>query len=101
MSDPAWVLFALTTTDEQTHRLYLERAIASFEGAGVEVVFASESLTTLEGRAPAARLVLLKFASTAVAREWYDSDQYREARPLRFASADTAFAMMIDGGVDE
>lgn len=95
MSNEAYVLFALTITDDVVHQEYLARALDSFSGTGAELVFASADLDTLEGTTPSERLVLLKFPTEAAARDWYHSEAYAHARPLRSASADTAFAAII------
>ena len=40
------------------------------------------------------RMVIIEFESTARAREWYDSAEYRPLRELRQRSADTQLIVM-------
>lgn len=101
MTQPAYMLFALTVTDEDTHQDYLAKAVDSLAGTGVEVVFTSDAVAAVEGDVPFERLVLLKFPSTQAARDWYSSPAYAAARQLRFASAATAFAAHIESGAAE
>lgn len=42
------------------------------------------------------RTVVIKFNSREEALRWYNSDAYREARPLRLAATD-GYTVLVDG----
>jgi uncharacterized protein (DUF1330 family) len=54
----------------------------------------------VEGRLDAkedTRLVLIEFASLEAAREWYESDEYKELIGLREEPAASTTAFFVDG----
>jgi uncharacterized protein (DUF1330 family) len=55
-------------------------------------------VTVLEGSWHPRRLVIVRFESTAQAAAWWDSAEYREARRMRHAAAQTN--MIIVDGID-
>lgn len=54
-------------------------------------------VTVLEGSWHPRRLVIVRFASTAQAAAWWNSDQYRQARGMRQAATQTNM-IVVDGG---
>lgn len=57
------------------------------EFGGIPLVV-DENVEVVEGRWSGHRTVIVEFESVDRAREWYDSEGYRAARPLRQAAAD-------------
>jgi uncharacterized protein (DUF1330 family) len=55
--------------------------------AGVRVLVADANPQVLEGEWHGNRTVILEFPSVEAAQAWYDSEGYREAKPLRLAAA--------------
>ena len=55
-----------------------------------------QNVEVLEGEWHGTRTVVLEFESVEKARAWYESDSYREARPLRQAAAD-CHAVIVSG----
>jgi uncharacterized protein (DUF1330 family) len=53
-------------------------------------------VTVLEGSWHPRRLVVVRFDSAARAAAWWDSDQYRDARRMRHAAAQTNM-IIVDG----
>jgi uncharacterized protein (DUF1330 family) len=80
-------------------------------GYGAYKPFASESISlhkgrylvrggrseVLEGGPPPARVVMLEFPTYEAALNWYHSDEYQAAVPLRKQTADTSLFMVVDG----
>src|SRR3546814_4793835 len=62
---------------------YSAAGYVSLQGIDVKEVVVAENLTTLEGSVPATSLVLLKFGSQEDADQWYHSDAYQSAIPIR------------------
>ena len=52
--------------------------------------------TVLEGRWSPVYPVIIEFESPRIARAWYDSDDYRDAKALRHAAV-TCNAVLIEG----
>jgi uncharacterized protein (DUF1330 family) len=69
-------------TDPEQLKQYMG-AVGSL-GAG-EVIAADENATTFEGD-PRSRMVILRFPSKEAALEWYNSEDYQTALPLRLNS---------------
>jgi uncharacterized protein (DUF1330 family) len=77
---------------------YAEYASAGFtliDGVKVEVDI-SDNPETHEGEFPGNSIIVMKFADSGAARNWYLSDGYQEVIPLRHAAADTAFVITFD-----
>jgi uncharacterized protein (DUF1330 family) len=55
---------------------------------GGRVLCVDENVEVLEGRWHGSRTVVVEYESVAKAREWYRSDSYQAALPLREAAAD-------------
>ena len=72
---------------------------ASLEAYGGKFLVRGGAVEKLEGDWKPSRLVVLAFDSVEQAKRWWNSDEYREARDLRQASADTR--MIVVEGVDE
>lgn len=65
---------------------------------GGEILMVSDEPEVLEGEWDG-RLVVLKFPSRRQAHAWYESDEYREVRKIRWAHASSNLAVHL--GVDE
>lgn len=67
-------------TDADQLKEYAAAAGGTLTGA--EVLVADEAARTVEGD-PRSRVVIIRFPSEEAAREWYDSEAYQKALPLR------------------
>jgi uncharacterized protein (DUF1330 family) len=84
---PAYVIADVHVTDPAQYEEYRKRvpaAVAKFQGkflarGGTHVV--------LEGEWNPARVVVIEFPSLALARQWYDSPEYKHARDARAGAA--------------
>lgn len=94
----AYVLTAVSVTDDEAFAGYARAAGPSLDQHGVEVLATCDDPVVLEGEPLADRYVLLRFADRDAARAWYDSASYRASIPMRHASATTPLMVIVDGG---
>ena len=64
---------------------------------GGKYVARGGQVDSLEGAAPAGRVVVLEFPTFEAAQEWYHSDDYEDALTIRHA-ASTSRLFIVDGG---
>jgi uncharacterized protein (DUF1330 family) len=62
--------------------------------AGATLLAFDSAPETLEGEWHGSQTVLLEFESAEAAKEWYHSDAYQQALPLRQAAADCHGAIL-------
>ena len=94
----AYVISAIEgLRDEATIRRYGELAgpaIAHFDG---HFVVSNAAPTVVEGESSSRYLSMVEFPSLAVARAWYDSPEYAEARALTPATFRGRLLMVVEG----
>jgi uncharacterized protein (DUF1330 family) len=86
---PGYVIAEVTVTEPQGFEKYREMVPATVAKYGGRFVVRGGKLETLEGEWQPKRLVVIEFASAARAREWWASEEYREAKELRQRTART------------
>lgn len=91
----AYVIFTEAIHDPDGMRAYEAASTPPLLGSGARVL-AVDPGRTLEGTWHGDRTVLLEFDSAEAAQDWYDSDAYRAAMPLRHAAA-TTNAVILTG----
>ncbi|MQY21466.1 hypothetical protein NRB20_45770 [Nocardia sp. RB20] len=84
----AYVIVTEDVHDQVGMTAYERAAGASMMDGGVTVLSVDANPEVLEGSWRGTRTVVMEFASVQAAHAWYDSESYREARPLRQAAAD-------------
>lgn len=92
----AYVVVDITVTDPagyEDYKLLAPPAVAAYGGKYLARGGATE---VLEGTWAPKRLVILEFESSARARQWLDSPEYRAARQLRHQTATTNM-VVIEG----
>src|SRR5574341_1473626 len=82
----AFFIAQYVVNDPKLYREYQAKAAATIQAAGGEVVAFDAAAQTIEGTPPGPQTVILKFASTAAAKAWYESPEYQAALPKRLAS---------------
>jgi uncharacterized protein (DUF1330 family) len=96
----AYVVFDLEITDPEAYEQYRLHGQASVRRWGGRVLSGEPAprgvVESLEGDWPTKRLVVVEFASVAVARAWYASPEYREATRMRQAST-TGRVLLVEG----
>ena len=92
----AYVVVQVDIKDPERFEDYRAMVPASLAAYGGRYVVRGGALETLEGSWQPSRMVIIEFDSVEQAKRWWDSDEYREARDLRQATADTQM-IVIEG----
>lgn len=92
-----FLLAAVDRKDLEAYKAYEEGGVASVAKFGIEPLAICDDVQTIEGEAPAKRIVLLKFKDRETLDAWYNSPEYQGVIPIRQASADTKFVVAFDG----
>lgn len=92
----AYVMVQLEITDPEKFKEYAALVPPTIEKFGGRYVVRGGEYEVLEGEWPQRRHVVLEFPSRAVARAWYDSEDYAPLKAMRFA-ASTGNAILIEG----
>jgi len=95
----AYIVVEVDVKDPEGFADYRAMVPASLEGYGGKYLVRGGAVESLEGAWEPSRLVVIEFDSAEQAKRWWDSDEYREARNLRQATADTK--MIVVEGYDE
>lgn len=85
----AYVIVQVDVQDDQSYERYKPMVPATLEPFGGRFVVRGGDAETLEGDWAPARMVIIEFPDRSKAKEWLESEVYREARALRHASART------------
>jgi uncharacterized protein (DUF1330 family) len=88
-----YFLAVVNKRDAATFARYQEATVPLVAPLRVKIHAVTEDVIAQEGDFNATTLVLLEFASKSEFSKWWDSEEYRAVKPLRFASADTRFAV--------
>jgi uncharacterized protein (DUF1330 family) len=75
---------------------YRKQVPATIAKYGGRFVVRGGKFETLEGRWQPKRLVVLEFPSFEQAKRWYDSEEYRPLKAMRFKAA-TSNLIIVDG----
>jgi uncharacterized protein (DUF1330 family) len=92
----AFVIADVTVTEPAGYERYKQLTPASIAAFGGHFVARGGEAAALEGDWTPARLVIVEFPSIELAREWYDSVEYRDAKALRQRTARTNM-LIVDG----
>ena len=83
----AYVIAEVSVTDPEGYEQYKPLAGASVAASGGTYEVRGGAVESLEGEPVSGRIVVLRFESLQAARDWYNSDDYQAALPLRQAAA--------------
>jgi uncharacterized protein (DUF1330 family) len=92
----AYVVVDIEQTDPERAARYRELSGPSVERHGGRFLARGGALHALDGDWEPARLVIIEFASADAAKEWFDSDDYGEARRVR-EGAGTWKMVVVEG----
>ena len=92
----AYIIAEVIITDLEKMLKYREWSTKAMQEFGAEVLVRGGEIEVLEGTWNPKRLVVLRFASRAVARAYYDSETYTHARKLR-EGAGVIHMVVVDG----
>lgn len=93
---PAYVIVNVTVQDAATYDRYKLLAPPAIAAYGGRYIARGGATEVLEGSWAPKRLVLLEFPDADAARRWWSSEEYREAKAMRQASAGTDM-VLVDG----
>ena len=93
----AYVLVDVESTDEARAARYRELSGPSIERHGGRFLVRGGPFEVLEGDWVPTRLVVAEFPSVEAARQWYESEDYRQARAVREGAG--AWRMVLVEGV--
>jgi uncharacterized protein (DUF1330 family) len=79
----AYIVAEVTVTNEAQMAEYRQWSSRAMQEHGAEALVRGGRIEPLEGGWAPQRVVVLKFASLAAARAYYDSETYSHARKLR------------------
>ena len=94
----AYIIATIDVTDAVRYESYKKLSSIAMAAHGAQVCVRGGEVDVLEGDWQPSRVVVLKFASVAAARAFYDSPEYSAARKARHAAA--AMRMLVVEGVD-
>ena len=92
----AYVIVQVDIKDPDRYAEYRKMVPPSLEPYGGRFIVRGGALETLEGSWSPARLVVLEFDDVERAKAWLSSEEYREARALRQATAETEM-IVVEG----
>ena len=92
----AYVVAHATIKDPEKLEEYGAIAGPSIKAAGGELVSAALVTDVLAGSHDHQRTVIIRFADAQAARDWYASDTYRSAIPIREQAMDAVFIIAED-----
>src|SRR5947199_330099 len=84
---PAYVIVDVHVTDPVRYETYKPAAAATVAAYGGRYLARGGAVEVLEGDWQPGRLVILEFPDAARAHAWLESEEYREPRALRHATA--------------
>lgn len=83
----AYFIVDVDITDAAGFEEYRKAVPATMEKYGGKFLVRGGKVEVFEGRWSPKRLVILEFPSLDQAKRWYDSEEYRQPRALRFRTA--------------
>jgi uncharacterized protein (DUF1330 family) len=84
---PGYVIAEVTVTHPEEYARYREMVPPTVAKYGGRFVVRGGKTETVEGEWTPTRLVVIEFESAARAKEWWASEEYREAKALRQRTA--------------
>lgn len=92
----AYIVVEVDVKDPERYADYQSMVPASVAAYGGEYLIRGGQLENLEGDWEPQRFVMIQFESVDQAKRWWDSEEYRQARNLRQATADTRM-IVVEG----
>ena len=93
---PAYVIVEIDIADPAGYEEYKKLAGATVEKYGGKYVVRGGRTEVLEGHWKPKRIVVLQFESAQRAKDWLNSEQYREPRKMRHRTARTNM-ILVEG----
>lgn len=84
----AYIISRVSISDSDAMTGYMADAPESVYAYGGKYLVRTGDIEVLEGEAPYERVVVVEFPNKEKALAWYNSEDYRELRDVRWRSAD-------------
>jgi uncharacterized protein (DUF1330 family) len=91
-----YVVGYVTIDDPESYQEYANRDPAIVAAYGGEYLARGGDFEVLEGSFPGKLAVIIRFPTVQAAKDWYDSAEYSEIRPIRQAVS-SASIMIMEG----
>ena len=95
---PAYVIVEVEVNEPVEYEAYKSLTPPSIAAYGGKFVVRGGKTETLEGDWKPQRIVVVEFPSVEIAREWWHSEEYAEAKSIRQRTAKTK--MLVVEGID-
>ena len=95
---PAYIVVEVEVHDMERYERYKSMVPPSLAAYGGRFLVRGGKVENLEGVWAPKRFVMVEFPSVERAKEWWNSDEYAEAKALRQATATTQ--MIVVAGVE-
>ncbi len=92
----AYLIYQAHVLDQERYDQYRAAAGPAVEAGGGTYLVRGGEVDVLEGDPPLGRTVVVAFESMEAARQWYDGEQYQQAKALRNGAV-RANAYIVDG----
>ena len=92
----AYVVVQVDVKDPARYETYRKMVPASLERYGGRFIVRGGATHTMEGDWAPKRFVVVEFPSVERAKAWWDSPEYRAARDLRWATAESQL-IIVEG----
>ena len=93
---PGYVIAEVTVTHPEEYARYREMVPPTVAKYGGRFIVRGGKTETVEGDWKPTRLVVIEFESAARAKEWWASEEYREAKALRQRTARSS-VLIVEG----
>jgi uncharacterized protein (DUF1330 family) len=91
---PGYIIANIEIHDEDAYAEYRKHVPATIAAYGGRFVVRGGTIERLEGEWEPNRIVILEFPSVERAREWWDSEEYREPKALRQAASNGTLLLL-------
>ena len=88
---PAYIIARIEVTDWERYKEYTKATPGAISRFGGKFIVRGGETVTLEGPQETRRLVVIEFPSLELAKAFYNSPEYAEAKKLRIGAAEGQF----------
>lgn len=92
----AYVVLDIDVHDPVRYEEYKQLAAPAVDLYGGKYIVRGGTIETLEGDWSPTRVVILQFENSEQAKQWLNSEEYRQARAIRHQTA-TSQVIVVDG----
>lgn len=90
----AYLVFEIDITNQVEFSKYVQLAKPTLARIGAKILAIADAPEVIEGDWTPPRVVIVEFESAEQAKDWMQSPEYAEAKPIRHRSADTNLVLV-------